>query len=104
MYMTDFFRFLDEIFMLFSYENRKKILIDFSFSHLWRIKVSFIFSSGRVQYRGSRESGDSRPVPISLGKSHKSAPKMAEKRSNSARTFIKVPQNLEIVLESYLKI
>ena len=47
--------------MLFSYENRKKLVINFSSSRLRRIKVSDLIS-GWVQYRARRETGDSRSV------------------------------------------
>ena len=62
-YMTDsFFYLLDQIFMLLSFENRKKkVLINFSSQRLRRIEVSN-FTSGWVQYRERRETGDGRAV------------------------------------------
>ena len=61
-YMTDFFYLLVRIFMMFSYENRKnKFAIDFSSSRLRRTNTCN-FTSGWVQNRARRETGDSGPV------------------------------------------
>ena len=60
--MTDFFYLFDKIRMFFSYEDgQKQFLIIFSSPHRKRLKVSN-FTSGWVQYRARRETGDSRAV------------------------------------------
>ena len=58
--MTIFFIYLIKL-TLFSYENRKKFLINFSSPHLRHIKVSNL-TSGLVQYCVTRETGNSRSV------------------------------------------
>ena len=60
--MTDFFYLFDQILMFSSYEDgQKKFLTIFSSPHRRPIKVSN-FTSGWVQYRARRETGDSRAV------------------------------------------
>ena len=57
--MTKYFSLLDRIFILFSYENRKKkFLVIFSCPRLRRRKASK-FTFGGVQYRARFETEDS---------------------------------------------
>ena len=55
------FYLLGQILMLFSYESEKRPPYEFSSLRLGRIKVSN-FTSGLVQYRAKRETGDGRTV------------------------------------------
>ena len=61
--MTEFFYCLDQIFTLFSYENKKKkkILTTFSSLCLRHMKVSN-FTSSWVQYHTRKDSVDRRAV------------------------------------------
>ena len=69
--MTDFFYLLDRIFMLFSYENRgKKFPINFSSPRMRRTNT-YNFTSGWIQNRARRETGDSGPVTSTWPPSNK---------------------------------